>query len=71
MQGSYNTSKLRGKIVEVFGTQKRFAKETDTSITYVSLYMNGKVYLDQRTIEKWAHALGISIAEIPDYFFAK
>ena len=67
----YNTSKLKGRIIEKFGTQNAFAAATASSKTYVSLYMNGKVYLDQRTIEKWADALDISCNEIPVYFFAK
>ena len=67
----YNTSKLKGKIVERYGTQSAFAAAVHRTKAYVSLYMNHKVYLDQRAIEEWANALDISQDDIPDYFFAK
>ena len=66
----YDTSKLRGKIVEKYGSQKEFAKAAGCSITFVSLYLNGKTFLDQRIIDKWAYLLDIS-DEIDEYFFTK
>lgn len=67
----YNTAKLKGRIVEKFGTQSAFAQAVNRTKAYVSLYMNGKVYLDQRTIDEWADILDIPGDDIYAYFFAK
>ena len=66
----FDTSKLRGKIIEVFGSQKNFAEAAGCSVTFLSLYLNGKTVLDQKVIDKWAELLGIS-DEIDAYFFRK
>lgn len=67
----YDTSKLRGRIVEKFGTQLEFAKAVDGSISFISQYLNGTVSLNQKTIDKWANALDISVEDIPVFFFKK
>lgn len=66
----FDTSKLRGKIVEKYGSQKNFAKAAGCSVTFVSLYLNGKTVLDQKVIDKWANLLDIA-DEIDSYFFRK
>ena len=66
----YDTSKLRGRIIEKFGSQKNFAQAAGCSITFISLYLNGKAFLDQRAIDKWAALLDVS-DEIDEYFFKK
>ena len=67
----YNTSKLKGRIVEKFGSQTAFAAAVHRPKGYISQYMNGKVFLDQRTIDEWANVLEIPGTEICTYFFAK
>lgn len=67
----FDTSKLRGRIIEKFGSQNAFAAATNRSISFVSQYLNGKVCLDQKTIDEWADALDISVDDIPVYFFTK
>ena len=67
----YDTSKLRGRIVEKYGTQNAFADAINNSISFISQYLNGKKKLDQPTIDKWADALDISAEEIPVFFFTK
>lgn len=67
----FDTSKLRGRIVEKFGTQGKFAKAINKSSGFVSGVMNGKNFLEQREIEEWANALDIPYYEIPDYFFTR
>ena len=67
----YDTSKLKGKIVEVFGTQGAFAKEIKRSQAFVSGVLNGKAYLEQRDIDLWAELLGIPGKELTAYFFTK
>ena len=68
---SYNTSKLRGRIIEKYGSQKSFCEAVKRSVSFVSQYLNGKLYLDQRIIDEWADALEIPSSEIPTYFFTK
>lgn len=62
-------SKLRGRIVEKFGTIDKFADEAHCSRAFISKYLNNKTTLDQKTILKWAGLLAISVDDIPTYFF--
>ena len=65
----FDTNKLKGKIVEVYGTQAKFAEAVGNSVSYISQVMNGKAYLDQPTIDKWSTALRIDTDDIGTYFF--
>lgn len=65
----FDTSKLRGRIVEKFGTIGAFSKAAHNSISFVSQYLNGHKFLDQRTLIKWADLLEIPTNEIDQYFF--
>lgn len=67
----FDTSKLRGRIVEKFGSQNAFVDRVGCSRSFLSQYLNGKKVLDQRTIDKWVDALEIPFEEIPAYFFVK
>lgn len=67
----YETAKLRGRIIEKFGSQGAFADMVKRTNAYVSLYLTGKSILDQKTIDEWSEALGISAQDIPAYFFVK
>ena len=66
---SFNYSKLRGKIKEVFNTQAAFAKEMGISTTSLSEKLNNKVEFTQKEIEKTIELLHIPKEEIPMYFF--
>ena len=65
----FNTSKLRGRIVEKFGSQSAFAEVVGESVSFISQYMNGKTQLNQTTMDKWIKALEIPASEISVYFF--
>lgn len=65
----FETSKLRGRIVEKYGSQVRFADAVGCSLSFLSQYLNGKKKLDQARIDKWANALDIDSADIYNYFF--
>lgn len=67
----FETSKLRGRIVEKFGTLKAFSKAVHNSESFISQYMNGKKILDQKMIDSWASALEIPATEYDEYFFTK
>ena len=65
----FDTSKLKGRIIEMYGTQGAFAKAIDRTDTYVSLVLKGKAYPDNREIDKWCTALEIDTEDIGAYFF--
>lgn len=65
----YETSKLRGRIVEKYGSQGKFAEKVGCSLSFLSQYLNGKKRLNQSTIDKWADALDIEGSDIYGYFF--
>lgn len=65
----YDTSKLRGRIVEKFGTIDAFSNKTSLSRASVSDYLNGKKTLNQKDIDEWMLLLGIDDSEVFDYFF--
>lgn len=65
----YDYSKLSGKIVEVYGTQARFAEAMGLSERSISLKLNGKVPWKQPEIVRACEMLGIELTEMPAYFF--
>lgn len=67
---SYDYSKLRGKIVEVFGKNESFAPAMGMSERTLSLKLNSLRFWKQPEMEKACDLLGIPREEIPAYFFA-
>lgn len=67
----FETNKLRGRIVEKFGSQNAFSKASGNSISFISQYLNGHVVLDQRVMSKWIELLDIPDDEIDQYFFKR
>lgn len=65
----FETDKLRGRIVEKYGSQNAFSAATGNSISFISQYLNGHTFLDQRVMNKWIEALDIPETEIDQYFF--
>ena len=66
----FGYGKLRGRIIEMFGTQGKFASFMNVSEATVSKKLKGKVQFDQEDIITWCEALDIPIAESGEYFFA-
>ena len=66
----HNTSKLKGRIIEKFGSQGAFAKRINRTQAFISKVLNGLSLLNQKDIVEWAEALEIPIDEIGTYFFA-
>lgn len=66
----YEYKKLKGRIVEKYGTQKEFARHINRSTVSVSQKLNGLKGFSQKDIEKWAEALDIPNKEYAAYFFA-
>lgn len=65
----YDYSKLRGRIVEKFGTISKFCEEIGISLVVASAKLNNKSGFTRSDIEKWANALEISGTEYDAYFF--
>lgn len=66
----YAYNKLRGRIIEKFGTQENFAKKIGISSNSLSLKMNGKTSFSQADVIQWSELLEIAVDEIGAYFFA-
>lgn len=65
----FDYSKLKGRIVEKFGTQGRFAAANQLTDRSMSLKLNNGIGLSQEEVLKWCRMLDIDIMDIPDYFF--
>lgn len=65
----YTYAKLRGKIIEKYGTMREFAKAIDKTPTTLSTKMTGKAGLSQEDIEEWSQLLGIPVRDYGKYFF--
>ena len=66
---AFDYSKLRGRIVEKYGSQMSFAKAMDISERTLSLKMSGKRTLKQPEISLAIKLLWLSDDDIKDYFF--
>ena len=64
---AYN--KLKGRIVEKYGSQSRFAEALGITENTVSRKMQGKVEFSKDDMINWAELLDIPQGDIPDYFF--
>lgn len=64
---SYN--KLRGKIVEVYGSQKEFSGKIGLSEQSITSKLNGRSDFSQEDILRWSNALKLDKSEIGNYFF--
>lgn len=69
MKHNYDYSKLKGRITEIFGSQRAFAKALNKSDTYITRYLSGQSQFTQDVIILWCKHLNINISEIDGYFF--
>lgn len=65
----FDYSKLKGRIIEKFETQGKFAAVNQLSDRSMSLKLNNGIGLSQDEILRWCELLDIETAEIPIYFF--
>ncbi len=68
---AYDYRKLRGRIIEKYGSLKDFALSMNWSERTLSLKMNCKVFWKQPEITKAAGLLEIPFTEVADYFFTQ
>ena len=66
----YDYSKLRGKIREVYGTDKAFAEAMDMGKATLSLKLNNKAEWTQDEMESAMELLNIPRGSVRTYFFA-
>ena len=66
---AFNYSKLRGRIIEKYGSQSDFAKAFGCSDRTLSLKMNGKRPWKQTEILSAIKLLELSEEDIQEYFF--
>lgn len=67
---AYTYAKLKGRIVEKFGTQKAFADAIGISENSMSKKLNGLTGFSQEDIVLWSEKLEIDLREAGKYFFA-
>ena len=65
----FDYSKLCGRIIEMCGNRKKFAKEINVSPTTLSLKLNNRVYFSQTEIHRAIQVLGIEPGYVDQYFF--
>ena len=66
---SINRQKLRARIVEIYGSQRQFAKALGRSEQSVTAKINHHTQLTINEIIEWSIALHIQANDIPAYFF--
>lgn len=66
---AFDYSKLRGRIIEKFGSQSVFAVAMEWSERTLSLKMNGKIAWKQPEICKAIKLLDLQMEDINTYFF--
>lgn len=62
---------LKGKIVEVYGTQKAFSDACGKSLVSVSKKLNRRTRFSTVDIVEWAELLGIEPEEYANFFSPK
>ena len=65
----FNYAKLKGRIVEKYGTQGRFAEELGVAQNTVSRKLNGENSFTRNDMLIWAELLEIDRSKIGSYFF--
>lgn len=65
---AFDYNKLRGRIVEKYGSQIQFTKAMNWSERTLSQKMNGKISWKQTDICKAISLLGLSASDIQEYF---
>lgn len=61
--------KLRGRIVEKYGTNEKFAEKLGKSIITVSGKLNGRTSFSQADVVEWSGLLDINIADVGSFFY--
>jgi hypothetical protein len=68
--GQMNRRRIKGKIVELFGSQQNFAQHIGQTEQTISKKLRGKAAFSQEDIIRWCEALQIPASEVGEIFFA-
>lgn len=66
---AFEYRKLKGRIVEKYGSQGAFAAALGTTDQTISRKMNAVTSFSTEDIKKWSELLNIKADEIGSYFF--
>lgn len=67
----FDYNKLRGRIVEKYGSQRAFAAALGVSERTLSLKLNNKIFFAQDEINNAVSLLEIDIHNVKEYFFVE
>lgn len=67
----FDYSKLRGRIVEKFGSIEAFSNNTSISYISVSKKLNNRVPISRADMMEWSELLGIPLEEYGAFYFVK
>lgn len=67
----FNYNKLRGKIVEKYGTLSNFADSIGKAVAWVSAKLNSGTGFSAAEVTTWCKALEIEKSEVGIYFFTE
>ncbi len=65
----FDNSRLRGRIIEKFGSNKNFSEHVRQNPSSISKLLKNKGVFTQAIIIEWASALDIAVEDIGYYFF--
>ena len=68
---SFSNNRLRGRIIEKYGTIEKFSAAINKNRSSVSLILNNKANITRKDMMLFCSALGIKNEEIGDYFFTQ
>lgn len=68
---SFSYNKLKGRIVEIFGSQSLFSKRIGVSEQTITAKLAGRSKFSQDDIIEWCTALDIDQNDIGLYFFTR
>ena len=61
--------RLRGRIIEKYGSQEKFKDALGISSTALSNKMRGETGFSQKDIIKWCNLLEIDLHDVGSYFY--
>lgn len=65
----FKNAKLKGRIVEKFGSQAKFATALGVTEATINNKLNGARKMSQDDVYAWADALEISAEDVGPYFY--
>lgn len=63
--------RLRGRIIQKYGSQSAFAKHLGKTEQTITAKLNGRSQFSQDDILNWCNALDIVADDVGEYFFAE